>query len=342
MSGSYPSHNIGPLGTVRCIACGQQIEVRYTYSNSTRSIQVRDHQFGYGERCLGAGRELACDGKWLKGAGYSPADVAWTSTIDPNQFRLPEQGAPMNEEQQKQAEVFRGAKAPNLDISLYHLEEGLANLIAYRQERVLEIDGPLEAGELDAIEAEIKRYEIATPAKVAGVAAILRSWRIQRENAKAEIRRLQSIVATLEAQDDRLKTYIADVLAMQPEPKKGCRQLTGNDGSKLMLKGNGGLQPLEITDPALVPNEYKRVTLTINAAEWDDLCTIMEAAQIIAPPTLIPKSIEVDNTLVRNALASDCPECAGLTKECAACAGTGKRGVPGARLLDRGSHVEVR
>ena len=227
-----------------------------------------------------------------------------------------------------------------LDISLYHLEQGLADLIAYRAERVAEIDGPLAEGELEAIDAEIQRYEMATPAKVSGVAAIIRSWRAQKDTAKAEIARLKGIVEHLESMDARLKDYVASILERLPVPAKGSRKLTGNDGSVLSLKGNGGLQPLEITDESMVPDEYKRVTIVMAMPEWRSLIAQDPEAPIIKA------GIEVDNAAVRAALEQPCEACGGnpglMVDGCQSCGGSGKRGVPGARLLARANHVECK
>jgi len=239
---------------------------------------------------------------------------------------------------------------PTLDISLYHIETGLAELIQYRAERVAEIDGPLAEGELDAIDSEIRKYQMATPAKVAGVAAIFRSWRAHRDTAKAEIGRLKKIVAHLEAMEDRLKEYVADVLAMLPEPKKGPRKLTGADGSVLSLRGNGGVQPLTISDETLVPDEYKIMIVTMPMSVW---LTVAAEVERSADPAALKQTTSVNMAALREALEQPCEACggnpslvvaagAGESSGCATCGGSGRRGVPGARLEARGQHVEVR
>ncbi len=242
------------------------------------------------------------------------------------------------------------ALAPALDLDLYHLESGLAGLIEYREERISDTENPPDAEELAALDAEIQRYEIATPAKVSGVAAVVRNWRAKVITARAEIDRLKKIAAHYEAMEARLKDYVGSILERQPMPKKGCRKLTGSDGSQLILKGNGGLQPLEITDPAMVPDDCVRLVGSIPLLVWRALLDEAGIDRVRGADFL--KTI--DNAAIREALAQPCPVCEGTgdtldasdergsSEPCPTCGGSGKNAVPGARLLERGSHVEVR
>ena len=211
----------------------------------------------------------------------------------------------------------------DLSLSLYQIDQGLADLLEYREERMADTAAPPDAEELAAVDGEIAKYMQALPAKVAGVAAMLRRWRSTRETAKAEVDRLRGIIGLLEGREARLKALVQDVLEMQPAPKKGCKKLTGVDGSVLMLKGNGGLEPLTITDPAMVPDEYCRWTLRMTDEEWRQTLCYLEIhgwkpenhpdIEIVREPS---------TTLIREALADG--------------------GVPGAHLEPRSSHVEVR
>ncbi len=294
-----------------------------------------------------------------------------------------------------------GALAPALDLNLFQLESGLAGLIEYREERISDTENPPDAEELAALDAEIQRYEIATPAKVSGVAAVVRNWRAKILTARVEIDRLQKIAAHYEAMETRLKDYVGSILERQPMPKKGCRKLVGADGSQLMLKGNGGLQPLEITDPAMVPDECVRLVGSIPLLVWRGL---LESAGIDGVEGA-DFTKQLDNARIREALAQPCeacratgrsmvgyavecsrcrnrkpphgrsvpmemassmcgPDCPGYIEDpdpgslwpdetdtgsfgmkgpkCRTCGGSGKNAVPGARLLDRGSHVEIK
>jgi hypothetical protein len=73
-----------------------------------------------------------------------------------------------------------------MNLTLYEIEDGLAKLIEYRAERLLDTVDPPTPEELAAVDAEIDKYQFREPAKVAGVAAIFRMWKAQRTNIKAE------------------------------------------------------------------------------------------------------------------------------------------------------------
>ncbi len=229
-----------------------------------------------------------------------------------------------------------------LDLSLYSLETGLAELIEYRQSRLMDGETPPTEEEIAAIDAEIQRYEIAKPAKVTGVVGIFQSWKSKRQAAKAEIDRLRAIITHLETMEARLKDYCASVLERLPAPKRGSRKLVGVDGSELSLRTNGGLQPLEITDVAEIPDEYCRMEGWISTVDWLRILRILDEW-----PKAEMKRVP-NNAAIREALAQPCPVCQGGSAfgfreiPCTTCGGTGKVGIPGARLLPRGDHVEVR
>ena len=200
------------------------------------------------------------------------------------------------------------------ELSLYHIDSELAALLDYRDERISDTEDPATAEEIAAVDGQIAVYMQALPAKVEGVAAMFRKWASQRQAVKDEIRRLSSIFDHIENKEKRLKSYVADILAMQPEPAEGCRKLVGNGGSVLMLKGNGGLAPLTVQEDIL-PEDFKKITVTLPLAVWNDIN--------VADGWALNFKIEPDNTGIREALN------AGLD-------------VPGAHIEPRGTHVEVK
>jgi hypothetical protein len=257
---------------------------------------------------------------------------------------------------------------PMKGVSLYAIEQGLADLIAYRQERLADKEDPPQQDELDAIEGEIRKYQISEPAKVSGVVAIFRMWKAQIANAKEEIKRFREIVRALEANEARLKEHCAGALEVLPAPAKGkSRSLTGLDGSRLILKGNGGLEPLHVDgwDPdreewsgrQVLPQEYALVTVTMPHDLAIKLLMDHDAIGV--------EHVRPNGELIRKTLATSCAACDGIgsypeqnpawmsaealdagatceAKPCPHCNGTGRKLVPGARLLPRGSHVECR
>jgi hypothetical protein len=160
-------------------------------------------------------------------------------------------------------------------------------------------------------------------------------------------------VAGIEANEKRLKEYCAYVLERQPMPAKGSRKLTGADGSMLMLKGNGGVQALTVdgyaegkfSQDSPLPVEYRKVTVQMPLSLYIQIereFDLEKYAPVIAA--------EPDQAVIRKDLASDCEACNGTGKidapealrPCNGCGGDGKKRVPGARLADRGFHVEVK
>lgn len=262
-----------------------------------------------------------------------------------------------------------------MNLTLYQIESGLAQLIEYRASRMADTEEPPTQEELDAIEGEIRKYEFREPAKVAGVAAIFRSWRTTRETAAAEAKRYRAIAKAFEGMEARLKECVGAVLELLPAPAKGCRTLTGADGSKLMLKGNGGVEPLVIDgwdaerecwmrpgDMTVLPPEYRDVTVRLKVSDWMRILSLPDA---LVPTVVGPIAETPSGARIREALALPCGRCEGvgtypeddparMTAEalndgatieallCSYCGGTGKQRVPGARLLPRGSHVEFK
>lgn len=240
-------------------------------------------------------------------------------------------------------------------LSLYRLDEELTDLLAYRQERVDDQQSPASAEELEACDTAIRQYMEQLPRKVDGVAAVLRYFDEQVEFADREIARLRERKRQVEANIERVEGFAAAVLEKQPQPAKGCRKLVGSH-STLMLKGNGGVQPLVISQPDLIPDE-----LCVWRGELHDteFCRIMRSLSAEWPPealnvvmsrfTRIPS-----NSLIREALIQPCAACDGTGAVdvqyeyaqdrvgCAACGGTGKNAVPGAHPEPRGRHIEIK
>ncbi len=244
-----------------------------------------------------------------------------------------------------------------MDLTLFKIEDELAQLIEHRAQRVADLEEPASAEELSALDQVINEYELAAPAKVTGVVAMFRKWKAQRANIASEILRLTAIDKFLDACERRLKERAAAALELLPMPKKGARTLTGVDGSRLMLKGNGGVEPLQVdgwdadawrwlTDVVVLPDEFQKVEVTMSLNDWNLICK-----QIDHFVALKPVFAEPDTKLIRETLGQDCGDCYGTGSipkipmekvDCPTCGGTGKRTIPGARLNPRGQHVEIK
>jgi hypothetical protein len=116
------------------------------------------------------------------------------------------------------------------------------------------------------------------------------------------------------------------------------------------------VEEVEVFDESLVPDEFCTVTVTMTAKEWYRAQGLSSGKPLIA--TVGPRTPSL--SLIGEALTKPCGKCgngkqrscANLTCQlaglhvsvcvCPECGGTGRQSVPGARLVERGSHVECK
>lgn len=222
--------------------------------------------------------------------------------------------------------------APRLTFAEIEIE--LAELLAFREIA----ETPEEA---QAIDQQIGEYIKREVEKVDGIRRYVRLCRAMTGAAKAEAQSQAQRAKMWEAREEQVKTICRGVMEAL-----GRTRVDGATGY-LLLKGNGGVQPLEVTDATLVPNVLKNAVIAMNYSDWLDLERAMSKH---FPKTwgLINPKVEafVDGESVRKVLGSSCPICEGKGQAreqiCPDCDGSGKMKVPGARLNPRGSHVEVK
>jgi len=136
----------------------------------------------------------------------------------------------------------------------------------------------------------------------------------------------------------------------------GRKRIEGSIGY-LLAKANGGVAPLLISDPDLVPSELTRLEGWVLESDWK---TMIEATRKRhfnkdwCPRADLKR--RPDNTLIRAKLAEPCQTCGGrgsfqipdgqppeaIEPTCETCGGSGKNAVPGAALGERGNHLECR
>lgn len=233
------------------------------------------------------------------------------------------------------------------NLSLFDIERGLHELM----------DAWQEAATPEAVaqaEQAIQAYAEAEVRKVDGIRAYLRACETQMQAAKAEMNAQAQRVRMWEARRDRLKAFVFETMQ-----SFGVRKIEGATGS-LSIRGNGGVEPLTITDPELIPDEFCTVTITLAADMWadDDMQTFFGGWHSdeykVAPR-------EPVNALIRAELAKPCEGCRGMRTRstavrengdgevtdydevpCPDCGGSGKRSVPGARLEPRGESLVMK
>lgn len=233
------------------------------------------------------------------------------------------------------------------NLTLWEIEAGIAELF----DALEEADTP-EARQ--ACEQALAEYAAREVQKVDGIAALYRQFDVLAHEARAEAQRLTERARAFENRRERVKELAQTVME--------ANSLTRLEGrtSRLLLKGNGGLQPLEVTDPAAVPPECCKMIGWIREDAWRDILNLFEASEMGFAEGDYQLERVVDNDRVRRALKT-CEACGGSGKtheeslppgherdhvqaltSCSACGGSGQGGVPGARLGERGKHVEVR
>jgi hypothetical protein len=225
------------------------------------------------------------------------------------------------------------------DLTLYTIDSQLEELLEYRQSRIDDPDAPATAEELATLDDEIARYIGGLAKKVDGVAGILLRWKAQREAIAAERNRLKALLTRIEAQDTRLRDYVTMVMSRQLAPVKGPRRLRGNT-SELVLRTNGGLAPLLVPQPDLVPPELQTIELTMRRDLWEQLLRGADRELAARIATDAKLKVQPANALIRRELENPCPACAGTG--CAECGGTGTKSVPGAYLGERGTWIDIR
>jgi hypothetical protein len=212
--------------------------------------------------------------------------------------------------------------------SLLMIENALSDLMENRAEVEAEIaftPAQVESrrASLEEFDKAIVEYVTKEIRKVDNIARWLIEMKLRREAIAAERARLGGIQSQIERQETRIKDLVLQVMRDFGDVKK----LTGSIGS-LRRQNNGGIAPLEIPQPDLVPNSLKRITITLPFEVWQ---FILDGDYDVAAPCAIVSAVhaandkayaEPDPKAIREALESDV-------------------GVPGARLADRGEHLRV-
>ena len=214
-----------------------------------------------------------------------------------------------------------------MSMTLWNLEQGLADLFERREELTVPeasgIESFVELQEVDLAIAEyinlaIAEYIKAKVAKVDGVRGWWKYLEMMRDAAKNEARIMQDRAQAFDRKLTVLKSALLVTLEEMEFRAGKPRKLEGKTGS-ISLVGNGGRRPVVITDESLIPDEYRTVTVKMNAELWRKVCA---ALPDLAGLQECKK--EPNLTLIYNALES------------------GMDGVPGAVLAPLGSHVRVK
>lgn len=223
---------------------------------------------------------------------------------------------------------------------------------------------------LDAVESGIVQFIAAQLREVDGLRTPLKALEQGVSINKADAAASTNRAMVLQNKYDRLKDLIKQCMvaldqAGEWKPKES-RKFESARGS-FSLRGNGGAQPVEITDEGLVPDEYCRVKVTLNAELATRLMISFammgwknDSEFLAVRDAFDKRKREVSKSAIAEALAQDCARCDGngvveawgeldedadyrpAENPCKECGGSGKRGVPGARFAPKGESLIIK
>lgn len=152
------------------------------------------------------------------------------------------------------------------NLSLYQIETELLDLLRFREDTVTDADmTPAEQAEtLATVDRQIEEYIKREVKKADGIASYLRECETRAEALKAEAKRLKERADAWEQRHDRIKSGVLRVMQLM-----GFKKIEGQQSTLAIRKNPASV---DIRQPELVPEVYQRVTVTLNASLWNQLC----------------------------------------------------------------------
>jgi hypothetical protein len=199
-------------------------------------------------------------------------------------------------------------------LSLYNIAEELVALKQLRDDA--ELEGDAEA--VKVIDGQIQEWVrgcLAT--KADGIRGYIHQLEAHLETWRSEQARFREMANRAHSDIERLKSYVLDAMRLL-EAKK----IEGSKGDVLLRRrGNGGVKPLVIAQPELVPQEMTIYSVRMSGQAYRYfLQLVADAPQAVA--VLDGATHEPNNQMIRAALERG-------------------EGVPGCFLDDRGEHLVV-
>ncbi len=227
--------------------------------------------------------------------------------------------------------------------TLREIEETLLALTEVDpQELTPELKAQLEIELKEAIRvAPQKRERVAMKLFDKGQrVAILRA---KSQYLKDRAKEVDAIADREEADIERLKDYVLDVMRELPEPKKGKTRIL--EGTSATFKAAKVAASVEIYEEAILPERFKTVTVTMPADLWRCMAK-WEAEYSQELATFLVNWGRVDKKVIKAELEQPCAECGGKGDKaaqnddgepvrigCTGCMGNGTQRIPGARLI---------
>jgi hypothetical protein len=205
------------------------------------------------------------------------------------------------------ADEARAGEVLSREMSLFDLEEALCLLMDSAVE-----EAEANSGEIpQELQQALLDYCEAFGQKVDNVARYIRSQEFVAANADAEIERLKTRKAAAENRVTRLKSILKYFMETRT-----IRLLKGRLNTILLRKNSQ--DSLILTDATKLANEFWRVSLVLNAAEWEQVLSYLPDHHAFRAGFGNPEALrrELDNGRLRTALAAGMEiEGAGLRRE---------------------------
>lgn len=258
-------------------------------------------------------------------------------------------------------------------LSLYTIEESLADLLLAREEVRAEIAGLETIPQGTAIDAAAL---VESRASLAAIETTLTEYLTLEVNKVDNYHRFLSVASGLvrDLKEEEKKTAtrrrrteaaIEYLKARAAEAMKaiGKKRVEGHAGRYLLLKGNGGNKPLVVdgwddekerwtSQSGVLPEKYIDVTVKMSAEDWEVMLGRLDSMSFDRPELVGRIESAPNKSRIRAALDTACKICDGRKSvehtqngthmACYACGGTGLTIVPGARLAERGEHIEAK
>ena len=223
-------------------------------------------------------------------------------------------------------------------LSLYNIESALLDLLTAREELMAQRGDLAQQQDWEdideqtvAVEKALEEYVRAEVKKCDGIHWYLTAAKQTAQDARAEARRMDERARRIENSADRLKAICCDVMRMAE-----VKRIDGTAGRYLLRKGNGGLAPLVVdgwdaererwaTDAPVLPPIFQDVTIKMPRWLWDYAVDGVPEDSELGKDLRGVRNIKTGpaNDRIRAALAAG-------------------EEVPGARLDQRGEHLEIK
>ena len=203
--------------------------------------------------------------------------------------------------------------------TLFVIEHALADLFDTRQELMDQVAFTDEQiaekqAALDAVDAAIVEYITKEVHKVDNIARLLIDLKAREQALADEAERLEKMANVCQQTSDRIKAIVLQVMR-----DYDVRKLEGRIGT-LRRQASGGVQGVDIRQPELLPEEYRKVRAMMDGEMWNEVCGLLRTAGIGL--VHIRADEEPDLTAIGEALRNG-------------------QAVPGCQLKERGEHLRV-